>query len=902
MDAPVRRGGGPFQLWQKTGGGDLVKKHTNIIAVICLLTGSLWAQLDQYGGYTGLHTKPTGFFTTAQFGSRLMLVDPLGNAYYAKGADLTTDIGTTPGNQIPYIGIYAYDSASSTFSANLATPAAEDITPNDVVNVAGVTAHNVNDALYIGFARPFSMTYFNVNTLGVGGKIQWYYSASGGAWHPINGTGNPKTASALNGDHSYNLDIGNYLVPNANGFYTAAGPTGNLVQWWTASGFGASYLFFPANLVKTVVNGSASLYYIKGVVTQAFTTSPKAGQIVDLTNAYNANQMKYGVNGSSTSQIQRWYNRTMLRMQAWGLNLAPYDSNRLWLMGPANPTNRMPEIVTWQLSGDSMEGRYFGFTSSTATKNIYQGTGCSIYPGKHPDVFDPAYTTNMNARAAVNKTHFIIDAWTIAIDPEEADWIFGFGSYFKHAHIGAVVVFGNPQHPTGTDPLGKPITYAYPNLYSKYAVADMLRYEYKGAGDPIPAFTISSDVMGYYNTYIVSGGSAATTALANLNAAWSMSYTRWTSNGGWGTGTGFMDEAGTSVTNLVSHITHGCSGLFPISFHSTPAAIATDLTAFEVLATAKYGTVMHAAVHAQAPNTMIALFIYQPPTEVAAGIGPYIDFAEISPGPVPAQYGGNTIYQEGVRIYNALQKPVIYHDYHSSNPDSPMTFGGTITGLTYSGGQTQITWTGVPYEMRFSWTPEFPGSTSAPCTAPRTAVKANWKTIWVTGDYTHCTSVGQPVRMSAADYWVGNFNQSDTQGLKAAAIVNEYTNYNALQGSDGKYFNAGVSHWAWNDDSAMSGSEWYDFGFVTAWDNAYDGIEAMHAVSRDSSGYVVGGEARDCGNFIGPLSAYLVGLNNYSNLPGLGGGPQYYRVLGDTFALSELPNYDISQPKIVLVH
>src|ERR1019366_9115303 len=212
--------------------------------------------------------------------------------------------------------------------------------------------------------------------LGAGGKIQWYYSAivgggtRGGAWSLINGTGNPKAASIRNGDGSYNLDIGNYIGPNANGFYSAAVPTANLVQWWTASGYGGSYLFFPSSLVTTTVNGSPALYYIKGVVTQAFTTSPKAGQIVDLSDMYDTTQMKYGVNGSPTSYLQRWYNRTMLRMRAWGLNLAPYDSNRLWQMGPANPTNRMPEIVTWQLSGDSMEGRYFGFTSSTATKNI----------------------------------------------------------------------------------------------------------------------------------------------------------------------------------------------------------------------------------------------------------------------------------------------------------------------------------------------------------------------------------------------------------------------------------------------------------------------------------------------------------------------------------------------------
>ena len=444
--------------------------------------------LDQYAGFTTVSFPGggTGYFAIAKFGSRWMFVDPLGNAYFAKGADLTKDVGTSPGNQIPYTGIYAYDAASSTFSVNLSTPAAENITPNDVLNVAGVTAHNVNDALYIGFARPFSMTYFNVNTLGVGGKIKWYYSAAGGTWKLINGIGNPKAASALNGDGSYNLDVGNYIVPNSNGFYTANGPTGNLVQWWTASGSGASYLFFPGDLATTTVNGSTALYYIKGVVTQAFTTSPKAGQIVDLTNMYNATQMKYGVNGDNPSQIQRWYNRTVLRMQAWGLNLAPYDSNRLWQMGPANPTNRVPEIITWQLSGDSMEGRYYGYTNSTAAKNVYDGTGCGVYQGKQADVFDPNYKINMYDRARVDAPGTPIDKWTVGIDPEEADWVFGFGSHWKHAHVAFVILIDDPYKSNGTDPLGHTVAYANPTLYSKYALADDLRYEYKASGDPIP--------------------------------------------------------------------------------------------------------------------------------------------------------------------------------------------------------------------------------------------------------------------------------------------------------------------------------------------------------------------------------------------------------------------------------
>src|ERR1019366_7086597 len=48
--------------------------------------------------------------------------------------------------------------------------------------------------------------------------------------------------------------------------------------------------------------------------------------------------------------------------------------------------------------------------------------------------------------------------------------------------------------------------------------------------------------------------------------------------------------------------------------------------------------------------------------------------------------------------------------------------------------------------------------------------------------------------------------------------------------------------------------------------------EDQTTVSRDSSGYFVGGEARNYGNLIGPLSSYWLSLNNSSNLPGIGQG------------------------------
>ena len=120
----------------------------------------------------------------------------------------------------------------------------------------GVTLQFVGDTVYIGHGRPFNDTYFNVTTLGSGGKIQWYYSAPGGLWKPINGTGNPSGASKLNTDGSYNLDIGNYLVPDSNGIYgTNTKPNGNLVNWWKQTGLKTAFCLSPLTLYPLLLTG-----------------------------------------------------------------------------------------------------------------------------------------------------------------------------------------------------------------------------------------------------------------------------------------------------------------------------------------------------------------------------------------------------------------------------------------------------------------------------------------------------------------------------------------------------------------------------------------------------------------------------------------------------------------------
>ena len=116
-------------------------------------------------------------------------------------------------------------------------------------------------------------------------------------------------------------------------------------------------------------------------------------------------------------------------------------------------------------------------------------------------------------------------AWSWALIPEEADYLFGINS-LTHDHLGYVVLSQNPfQNRASRD--GQEIVYEDPRLYAKYALRDFLQDRYRAAGDE-------------------------RAALRALNAAWGTKYTTWDTSSGdllkgdnaWGTGTGFMDENG----------------------------------------------------------------------------------------------------------------------------------------------------------------------------------------------------------------------------------------------------------------------------------------------------------------------------------------------------------------------
>jgi hypothetical protein len=100
-----------------------------------------------------------------------------------------------------------------------------------------------------------------------------------------------------------------------------------------------------------------------------------------------------------------------------------------------------------------------------------------------------------------------------------------------------------------------------------------------------------------------------------------------------------------------------------------------------------------------------------------------------------------------------------------------------------------------------------------------------WGTGACTGDYDFCTQA--------------------ERGTGYQNLVNNYWN---TQAADGTYPVIGLDWWEWADK--VVGGENMNFGLVSLYDNAYDGLENQTATGADSWGYRTEREPRNHGNFL----------------------------------------------------
>ena len=223
-------------------------------------------------------------------------------------------------------------------------------------------------------------------------------------------------------------------------------------------------------------------------------------------------------------------------------------------------------------------------------KNVYAGnTNFGDYVGEAADMYDPAYNTYVIQLAAYDNygTNVLpTTPWLISIATDDADFVFGVKDGpgvdcgTLHYHAAYMVARANPYVNSYIGPnVRHTQTYTDKKLYTKYAWRDYLKslpqYQTGGVGD-----------------------------ITKLNTAWGSNYTTWdcTNMSGancagtsWGTGTGLLDENGSS----------SWLGTNAYTLSGADADFVIDANNFLYEMWRKYTIVVTNAIRAYTPNAIV---------------------------------------------------------------------------------------------------------------------------------------------------------------------------------------------------------------------------------------------------------------------------------------------------------
>jgi hypothetical protein len=283
----------------------------------CVACGA--EQLDKYGGVMRIVGHAGESFHLERIGQRWWAVTPDGHGLFVRavGKVDTADYGGS-GGFLAYDGVYL-QMAAGAMSPNLQAAAQSSLTGDVVHPAAGTTLKAKNDALYLGSSRfKPNYTYFWLDKLGQGGKLQWYYSTADG-WRLIADTGRPNKGAVLSSDGGFHLDIGNHMAPDKDGFGQWDDPKANRITWWTMD------KGFPANFARVSLPGDPTArYYLKAVVQEDFTVPPVLSQTYERVELSEWIAKKYGPG----DYYGRWAGAMTQRLRSWGFNVAGLYSPR----------------------------------------------------------------------------------------------------------------------------------------------------------------------------------------------------------------------------------------------------------------------------------------------------------------------------------------------------------------------------------------------------------------------------------------------------------------------------------------------------------------------------------------------------------------------------------------------
>lgn len=374
---------------------------------------------------------------------------------------------------------------------------------------------------------------------------------------------------------------------------------------------------------------------------------------------------------TETSQQRNYAKHLNRRLLSWGFNSLGWASGSYnkpvgttsWVH-PGNPI-RMPFSRGGLVGGYAMQNKFSA--SYDATMDIIDGCNPSVFnTGILPDVYAPqfaeyyrivageAYDVHPETperTAAYRGTGgfaygtwphpgLVDEPWLLGCMYDENDSFMGLGPGPEfaaktvrgtvHPHISWICLITNY---TQTINAHSSWNYIDTKCYSKHALKDFLIARY------------------------------ATTE--NLNLAWGSPYTQWETNGGWGAGSGFVDEDGTSPY-LLGMDNKDLSG-------GTPA-FQTDLNDFLVAwADTLYGAV-ETAYRAACPNHLLFsinhMNAWQGMTrrEILRGMAPHIDVMIIN-----YNHWSEPLNEIVRETYNEVGKPIICWKTMLGQADSAMS-------------------------------------------------------------------------------------------------------------------------------------------------------------------------------------------------------------------------------------
>ena len=247
----------------------------------------------------------------------------------------------------------------------------------------------------------------------------------------------------------------------------------------------------------------------------------------------------------------KWNTHRNQRLLDWGFNtIGEYNEGQglpIDLYGGHNASPVKLPFLQEINAMSAMRGYPAMFGISEAPKDIVPGVPTTTYHlwrgSSMTDMFDPKLTTAYHNVVAYQNNRVYDPAhggfnsirWLIGLTTDDTDVLFGIKAT-TNPNVGYMVAAVKPQY-TAAENHG--VTPLDPKLYSKYAWVDMLRAKYG--------------------------------MIQALNAAWGSNYTSFDDDGGYGVGTGLLDEDGRHTAWL---------GKDPVYLSSARPAVKVDMNAF----------------------------------------------------------------------------------------------------------------------------------------------------------------------------------------------------------------------------------------------------------------------------------------------------------------------------------